>query len=223
MSLLYTLNDENIIIGDNLYPGQCCGSTITTYTAPDNIIVLPKYCFAKSSLTDIILHDNITKIEKYCFESCYKLRSIKIPKNLTTIENNAFYFCTGLKNQSIILPDSLTTLGSSVFTGSDIASIEIPKNVSSIRYSIVDYCDYLKAFIIRNSTAIYDIYVSNASYPYFNKTPINDGNGYIYIPSNLIEQYKVATNWSTYANQFRVLEDYTVDGTITGAFDYSKI
>ena len=54
-------------------------------------------------------------------------------------------------------------------------------------------------------------------------TPIANGTGYIYVPKALIEKYKTATNWSTYANQFRAIEDYTVDGTITGELDESKI
>ena len=56
----------------------------------------------------------------------------------------------------------------------------------------------------------------------FDSTPIKSGNGYIYVPFALIEQYKAATNWSTYAAQFRALEDYTVDGTITGGLDPAK-
>lgn len=39
----------------------------------------------------------------------------------------------------------------------------------------------------------------------------------------LVDTYKADTNWSTYAAQFRALEDYTVDGTITGELDESKI
>ena len=48
-------------------------------------------------------------------------------------------------------------------------------------------------------------------------------DGYIYVPKALIEDYKVATNWATYADQFRAIEDYTVDGTIYGELDESKI
>lgn len=49
-------------------------------------------------------------------------------------------------------------------------------------------------------------------------------NGYIYIPSNLIDSYRAEDcRWHYYANQFRVLEDYTVDGTTTGALDETKI
>ena len=57
----------------------------------------------------------------------------------------------------------------------------------------------------------------------FDDTPIYDGDGYIYVPSALIEQYKTATNWTYFATKFRALEDYTVDGTVTGALDTSKI
>lgn len=49
------------------------------------------------------------------------------------------------------------------------------------------------------------------------------GTGYIYVPRALVDTYKAATNWSTIADQFRALEDYTVDGTITGELDESKI
>lgn len=49
------------------------------------------------------------------------------------------------------------------------------------------------------------------------------GNGYIYVPKDLIEAYKTGTNWSSWANYFRALEDYTIDGTITGELDPTKI
>ena len=39
----------------------------------------------------------------------------------------------------------------------------------------------------------------------------------------LVDSYKAATNWSTYADQIRALEDYTVDGTTTGALDETKV
>lgn len=42
----------------------------------------------------------------------------------------------------------------------------------------------------------------------FTTTPIEKKTGYIYVPRELVEQYKVATNWVTYATQFRAIEDY---------------
>ena len=89
--------------------------------------------------------------------------------------------------------------------------------------SIANYafhkCLAMSALILRNTDGICSLIKANA----FDSTPITSGTGYIYVPSALIEQYKAATNWSTYASQFRALEDYTVDGTVTGALDETKI
>ena len=81
------------------------------------------------------------------------------------------------------------------------------------------YDEELKSLILRNPNAVCTLSNKNA----FNNSSILNGTGYIYVPSALIEQYKVATNWSTYASQFRALESYTVDGTITGELDEAKI
>jgi hypothetical protein len=57
----------------------------------------------------------------------------------------------------------------------------------------------------------------------FQSSAIAKGTGHIYVPKELADSYKSAANWSVYADQFRALEDYTVDGTITGELDESKI
>lgn len=46
---------------------------------------------------------------------------------------------------------------------------------------------------------------------------------YIYVPRALKDQYVNETNWTTVSNQFRILEDFTVDGTTTGELDLTKI
>lgn len=42
-------------------------------------------------------------------------------------------------------------------------------------------------------------------------------DGYIYVPRANVEQLKTLTGWSTFSSQLRALEDFTVDGTTTGA------
>ena len=46
---------------------------------------------------------------------------------------------------------------------------------------------------------------------------------HFYVRRALVDEFKTATNWSTYADMYRALEDYTVDGTATGELDMSKI
>lgn len=57
----------------------------------------------------------------------------------------------------------------------------------------------------------------------FADTPIANGTGYIYVPRHLYDEYVSGTNWSAFAGQIRILQDYTVDGTIDGELDESKI
>lgn len=44
----------------------------------------------------------------------------------------------------------------------------------------------------------------------FNNTPISNGTGYVYVPDNMVETYKSATNWSNYANQIKPMSELEV-------------
>ena len=108
------------------------------------------------------------------------------------------------------------TIGNSAFQEcSNLTTVDFPA-VTSITSSAFRTCSSLKSLLLRGNK------VCTLSKNVFVSTPISSGTGYIYVPSSLIEQYKAKTNWSTYAAQFRALENYTVDGTITGELDPAK-
>lgn len=65
-------------------------------------------------------------------------------------------------------------------------------------------CESLVAVILRSETMVT---ISHQNFN-FDGTPIASGNGYFYVPSTLIENYKADTYWSKYASQFRAKEDY---------------
>ena len=90
---------------------------------------------------------------------------------------------------------------------------------TSIGSSAFYRCSSLTALILRSNTTCA---LSNKN-AFTGCTKITGTGGYIYVPSSLINTYKTATNWVTYASKFRALEDYTVDGTTTGALDESKV
>lgn len=98
-----------------------------------------------------------------------------------------------------------------------LTMVDLPQ-VTYISGMTFYHCDALTALILRGETIC-----TCGDATVFNNTPIASGTGYIYVPAALVDSYKVATNWSTYAAQFRALEDYTVDGTVTGELDETKI
>jgi hypothetical protein len=90
-----------------------------------------------------------------------------------------------------------------VYSGTDITGV-----------NTFEGCTNLKRFIVRTSGGVSIPHADTV----FAGTPIADGTGYIYVANKVI-----ATNRSNYPQfNYRVLEDYTVDGTLSGALDESK-
>lgn len=72
--------------------------------------------------------------------------------------------------------------------------------------SIFKSCTSLIAVILRAPV------VATMSDKYtFQNTPIASGTGYIYVPDELVDSYKNATNWTVYADQIKPLSEYGGD------------
>ena len=179
------------------------------------------------------LNSNATSVRQYAFRGATALVSINLPK-ATSIATNAFYGCTKLVDvnmplvksiadnafngcsiiPSIVLP-SLTSGASYMFRYCyKLATIDLPV-ITNIVATMFGDCRVLTTLILRsptmctlaNTSAFTNCYhitgTTNSQY-----NPNGDKDCYVYVPSALIESYKSATNWSTYASQFRAIEDY---------------
>ena len=154
-----------------------------------------------------------TSIGGSAFRSCSALTMANFPV-ATSIETYAFYSCSALTTVNFPV---LTSIGDFAFYScSKLTTADFPVATSIGSYAFAS-CGKLKSLLLRRNN-VCTLSNTNA----FNSTPIKSGTGYIYVPSALIEQYKAATNWSTYSDQFRALENYTVDGTVTGELDPAK-
>ena len=151
------------------------------------------------------------------------LASSIIDRSITEILDN---YATSIGSYAFSSCFSLTAAGFQAATKvyehafdrcSSLTTVDLPA-VTRIDSSAFYRCSALATVILRSATM-----ATLSSTNVFDNTPIKSGTGYIYVPAALVGSYKAARNWSTYANQFRALEDYTVDGTTTGALDESKI
>jgi hypothetical protein len=87
--------------------------------------------------------------------------------------------------------------------------------VTNIVSSAFQYNYNLRAVIIRQETQVCTLSSTNVfNYCYHilgtTSSPTNpDGlkDGYIYVPDSLLDQYKQATNWSTYADAIKPLSE----------------
>lgn len=165
-----------------------------------------------------------TSIGNTAFYYCSRLSTIFAPKT-TTIGSAAFSTCENLQKAEFPV---LKTIGWRAFSGAGLKSINYPlitsipdsafercdslikadfTNVTSIKSSAFYKATVLETVILRGSS------VATLASSAFSDTPIANGTGYIYVPSTLVAAYKNATNWATYANQIRAIEDYP---SITG-------
>lgn len=161
----------------------------------------------------------VDSIAKSAFESC-PISSVTAP-NLVTISNYAFgstglvtadfpsattvgpysfQYCVSLER--IRLP-VCTQIQRNAFQQDTVLNmVDLPR-VTSIALYAFYWCRYLDTVILR-SPSVVSLGNSNA----FLNAGANIEKLYIYVPSTLLESYKNATNWSTYADNFRAIEDY---------------
>lgn len=158
--------------------------------------------------------DNRVKIiGSYSFGYCSALERISCPA-ATTIRNYPFESCGNLVECSF---PSVTQAENGCFQGcSSLRIIDLPAVKTIYGYAAFRYCSSLVAVILRNTTTVCTLKETGETFS-------GAGSARIYVPASLLDAYRGATNWSVFADRFRALEDYTVDGTVTGELDESKI
>lgn len=195
------------------YFGDC--PSLKTISFPELITVEGNDCFLNcSNLVDVYLPKMID-LRYGTFNKCNSLIQLDLPSVTTIKNNNPIENCSQLR---IVKLPALKETKISVCTDCDALEIVDFTVLEKIPYgSCFDNCKNFKSLILRRFDKI--VTLSKV----FSNENFANGICYIYVPAALIEEYKSATNWSTYATQFRALEDYTVDGTITGELDETKI
>ena len=137
----------------------------------------------------------VTYIGSYAFESCTHLTSVDFPL-VTSITPYAFNTCTGLASVDFPLA---TSIGVYAFRSCvDLASVDFPL-VTSIGAYAFERCTGLTTLILRNTQEVATLSNTNA----FSGAP----NVIIYVPDELVDDYKAATNWSTYADRINGLSE----------------
>ena len=154
------ITDNNSIglYSDNAYTTPIANSTTLTsdttiYTAMATLDKLTingtKASPASTSVRgDIVIPKCITTLGS--FENCLSIESIILPDSITTIPTEVFYCCYGLK--SIRLPQGIESIGIRAFSCcSSLQYINIPEGVKIIGYEAFELCSNLNMAKLPNS------------------------------------------------------------------------
>lgn len=149
---------------------------------------------------EVINNSIVTTVRTRVFQSATKLTYANLPA-VTSLGNYAFYQASNI--ETIKLP-KLTSIGTQAFYGCTKLKHADCGLLGSIPAQTFNACSALTELILRKTGSICTLSNVNG----VNNTPIGKGTGYVYVPVALVEAYKAASNWSTFAAQFRAIEDY---------------
>ena len=132
------------------------------------------------------------------FTGCNSLKSIVLPNSITTLGNNAFSDCFSV--EEIVLNEGLVTIGSTVFFGcSKLTEITIPSTVTSIGNNAFN-------FQPANLYGIERLYMKPMTPPTLGSLVVNVfkfATDYtIYIPTGSLSAYEADSVWSTCTGHF---------------------
>lgn len=154
---------------------------------------------------------SVESIGEWAFYSCNLLASINLPE-LVEISSRAFQECWVLEDVNV---PKLKTIGTSALSFTPkLQRLDLP-SCTSIGASAF-HKDFSLTTVILRSGNVCTLSATNVfqeCYHYhgtknatYNPNGLKDG--YIYVPAALVDEYKAATNWSTFADQIRAIEDY---------------
>lgn len=182
-----------------------------------NAVSIGDYAFTASAIKGINA-PLVTTLGNDVFNGS-QLENIAMP-NLASISKNSL---RNTKLSKAILP-SCTSIGeTSLYSNTVLTLLDILGG--TIAAQSMWRSSQLTTLILR---AISVVTLSNVSALQDTKYAVNGAGGaYVYVPRSLISSYQTATNWSTlyaaHSDMFRAIEDYTLDGTVTGEFDESLL
>lgn len=146
----------------------------------------------------------LTEMGEQNFSGCSKVTSIKLPA-LVKMSSGEFGStkCTQMYFPSL---ETMKGWGYNFNQCGSLKRVYFPKLTEEIGNREFENCNQMDTVIL-GANVVVPLKGTIA----FTRTPIalyNNKVGYVYVPRALVDSYKSATNWSTYASQIRAIEDY---------------
>ncbi len=138
---------------------------------------------------------DVEMIGEGAFKGLSNLKTVILTNKINFIDREAFMNCTAL--ESIKFGPDLDAIDARAFLGcTKLAKIDIPKYVRSIASDAFYDCNALKTIILRHTQVA----------PFYQ---LGNLNATIYVPNDLVDQYKNDLDWEQYKNKIKSISELT--------------
>lgn len=127
---------------------------------------------------------------------------IRYQSSDTYIGYSSISYCYKRRIVSAFLPEMTELELAGFMDCTEMTEIEMSVCASIANKAFLN-CSVLGTVIIRTPDSVCTLSDVNA----FTGTPIESGEGRIYVPASLVDSYKTAANWSTFADQILAIEE----------------
>ena len=192
---------QNVNFSNAISVGLCAFQNcrnLTTFNF-SKVATMENYAFQNCNLTgDVVLP--LIKLQSSrgnnAFNNNTLITSVTAPLT-NTIPHSCFSGCKALSSVSLPLTENF---GDWCFSGNIVLEeLMLPMAKTFSRYVFAN--SGLKKLVLPRN-----IVATTAADTFFN-TPIANGTGYVYVPADLLNSYKSATNWSIIADQIRPISE----------------
>lgn len=158
--------------------------------------------FSSTRITEIDF-PNVSQISAGgAFQNCYELKKVNLPKLLSIHGAYAFSYCA---LEELNLPSFQLTTGGyrTCEENHSLKFVQLP-SCYEINKWFFRNCYELTALVLAKPTVVNltDILA------FENVNAINNNTVFVYVPDELLEEYKVATNWATIADCIAPISSY---------------
>ena len=189
--------------------------SITSYS-DDELTSIGAYMFYNCSKFTELNAPNVESIGEYAFQGS-KVKTMYFPK-LTNLVANTFRNAKSIV--SLDLPNCTQLGNASVYSCTALTSINIPKvetlvracmtSCTSLEYVDLPICTQIGTQAFNKCTSLKTVILRSETICTLDGTDAFSGCSAlesIYVNDALLEDYKVATNWSDYASQIKPLSE----------------
>jgi hypothetical protein len=142
----------------------------------------------------------LTEIAASAFENCFALKTVVLPNSVTTVGNRVFMSCP---LETVNFPTSLVTIGNMVFYLGDTTSTGLTEVV------LPDSLETIGTFFFRNYGSLATVTALAETPPALNTNHFVNCNALanIYVPEGSVDTYKSATRWSSFATKISAITE----------------